>query len=874
MAQLTPMMQQYLELHEKVKDAILFFRLGDFYEMFFDDALTASRELEITLTGRDCGLEERAPMCGVPYHAAENYIVRLIEKGYKVAICEQVEDPKISKGIVKREIIRVISPGTINDGKLIHEKTNNFLMCIYYNMMDFGVAYVDVSTGEFYTSQISGAENSKGKLLDEIAKIRPSEIIINSVLYKDKLLIDKIEKTFDIYINVNQNKYFNLEKSVKVLKEHYNVYSMTSLGIEDCELCIKSSGALLTYLNETQMRVLTHINKLNKYIIEEYMAIDLSTRKNLELTENIRNRDKKGSLLNVLDKTETSMGGRRLKSWINQPLIDIEKINGRLNAVEILINDISILFGIGDILKKIYDLERLISKLSFGNCNARDILALKQSLCVIPSLKTILDKCDSKYLKYLNSRIDALVDVYRLIDVGISIDPPISIKEGNIIKDGYNEQVDEFRKINTSGKDYIIELELKEKESTGIKSLKIKYNKIFGYYIDVTKSNLHLVPDHYIRKQTLANSERYYTEELKEIENSILNSEEKIVNLEYELFIDIKNKILEEVNRIKATAECISIIDVLYSFAKVSYENNYVKPVVNDKDEILIYEGRHPVVEAMLPDNEYVPNSCELNCEDDRMIIITGPNMAGKSTFIRQVAIITLMTQIGCYVPAQQAKIGVVDRIFTRVGASDDLASGHSTFMVEMSEVANILKNATSKSLIILDEIGRGTSTYDGLGIAWSVIEYLTDKKLIGGKSLFATHYHELTQLETKMEGVKNYCIKVQESEDGVIFLRKIIAGSADQSYGIEVAKLAGLPDLVIHRSREILKYLEDNENKNNINSINEISISTKNENNDMNLFNYKEKLIIDELKTLPVEDMSPIELMNYIYDLKKRLQN
>ncbi len=869
MAGLTPMMQQYLEIHEQVKDAILFFRLGDFYEMFFDDAITASRELEITLTGKDCGLEERAPMCGVPYHASENYIAKLIEKGYKVAICEQVEDPKQAKGLVKREIVRVISPGTVNDGKLLQGKNNNFLMSIYYNMTDFGIGIVDVSTGEFRTSQVIRAKNPKEKLLDEIAKYKPSEMIVNTVLFKDKWLMENIEKRFDSYVNILQNKYFNLESSKDIIKEQFSVYSMTGLGIEADEYSIRASGALLTYLQETQMRALSHIDKLQRYVVDEYMAMDLSTRRNLELTENMRTNDKKGSLLEVLDKTQTSMGGRKLKDWIHQPIIDVENINYRLDAVGAILEDVSLQLKLEKDLKNIYDLERLISKISFGNCNGRDFLSLKNSLSMIPSLKETLSSLDSDYLQKLNTQLDPLEDIRDLIEKSIHPEPPISVKEGNIIRSGYNEEVDYYREINVSGKDFILNLENAEKEKTGIKSLKIKFNKVFGYYIEVTKTNLDLVPENYIRKQTLANAERYYTEELKDIESKILNAEEKVIDLEYDIFQEIRNIVLEGVQRVKKSAEIISIVDVLFSFAKVSYENNYVKPIVYSGDEILIYEGRHPVVENMMDKKDFVPNSVSLDCNDNRMLLITGPNMAGKSTFIRQVAIITLMAQIGCYVPAEKAKIGVVDRIFTRVGASDDLALGQSTFMVEMSEVSNILKNATHNSLIILDEIGRGTSTFDGLSIAWSVAEYIHDKEIIGGKALFATHYHELTQLEALLEGVKNYCIKVQENQDGVIFLRKIIPGSADQSYGIEVAKLAGLPEQVITRAREILMGLESSEDaKVPLRKTKELQHPKA----EVNLFNYQDKQIIEDLKALPIEDMSPIEVMNYVYNLKKKI--
>lgn len=869
MPQLTPMMQQYLEQHDKVKDAILFFRLGDFYEMFFDDAITASRELSITLTGRDCGLEERAPMCGVPYHAAENYIAKLIEKGYKVAICEQVEDPKAAKGIVKREIIRIISPGTIVQDKYLDNKNNNYLMSIYYNMVDFGISYVDLSTGEFCTTQKSDKENIMEDLMDEIGKINPSEIIINTILYKEQHFIKEIEKRYNIYVNVYPNKYFAYNTGIEKIKAQFNVYGISALGLEGDEFTIRSSGALLAYLDETQMSALKHIHTIHKYKTNDYMAIDMATRNNLELTKTMRLKDKVGSLLGIIDKTNTAMGGRKLKNWINEPLINVQLIKQRLDAVEVIFVDPILRDSLKEKLSGIYDLERLTGKIALGNCNARDLLSLKQSLEIIPSLKLILQNTNSSYMNAILEELDDLQDIVEIIHNGVHPDPPVSLKEGNLIKDGYNQQVDYYRNLTISGRDFILELENREKENTGIKSLKIKYNKVFGYYIDVTKSNLHMVPGHYIRKQTLANSERFYTEELKDTEDNILSAQDKIINLEYELFVNIKNNILAESSRIKKTSEIIAVIDVLYAYAQISFDNNYVKPDIYDGDEIIIYDGRHPVVENMLPQQEFVPNSCELDCGDQRLIILTGPNMAGKSTFIRQIALITLMAQIGCYVPASKAKIGVVDRIFTRVGASDDLAMGHSTFMVEMNEVSNILKNATGNSLVILDEIGRGTSTFDGLSIAWSVVEYLADKNKAGCKTLFATHYHELTQLENLITGVKNYSIKVQESQEGVIFLRKIIPGGADQSYGIEVAKLAGFPQEVIVRAREILSVLEQDESgfKNIKQS------STKDiEMDSVNLFNYQDKQIIDELKQMPIEEMTPMEVMNYIFNLKKKL--
>ncbi|NTW71299.1 MAG: DNA mismatch repair protein MutS [Eubacteriaceae bacterium] len=870
MEQLTPMMKQYLEIHEKVKDAILFFRLGDFYEMFFDDAITASRELEITLTGRDCGLEEKAPMCGVPYHAAEGYIARLIEKGYKVAICEQVENPRDAKGIVKRDIVQIISPGTVSDGKILKDRTNNYLMSIFYNMVDYGIAYLDVSTGEFYITQISGYEN-RSRIFDEIAKVNPSELLINTVLYKDKAVHDSIRRRSDAYINVLSNKYFELESSKEIIREKLHVYSLASLGIEDREFAVRAAGSLLRYLEETQKRSLVHIDRISHYEADKFMALDQATRNNLELVRTIRSNDKKGSLLGVLDKTETSMGGRKLRQWINEPLTDPAEINRRLDAVENIFSDVSVRERLKNILGRIYDLKRITGKLSFGSCNARDMIALKDSIKLIPDLKEILEESESSYLSELQRSTDSLTDIYELIERSIDPDGPISVKEGNLIRLGFNEEVDYYRNISVNSKELILKMEAAEKDRTGIKSLKIKYNKVFGYYIEITNTNLPNIPDNYIRKQTLSNCERFFTPELKELENKITGANEKLIEMEYDLFQEVRQEILKNVERIKGAAEQISVIDVLYSFAAVSYENSYVKPSVDDSDEIIIIDGRHPVVETMTGDSEFVPNSCELDRSDNRMIIITGPNMAGKSTYIRQIALITLMAQTGCFVPAAKARIGVCDRIFTRVGASDDLASGQSTFMVEMSEVSNILKNATSKSLVILDEIGRGTSTFDGLSIAWSVAEFLADQESMGCRTLFATHYHELTELEEVINGVRNYCIKVQEREEGVIFLRKIAAGSADKSYGIEVAKLAGLPGGVIKRAKELLLVLEEKENR--IRKVKKDKTADIQTEDRVNLFNYQDKLIMEEINNLPLEEMTPMEAMNYLNDLKKRLK-
>ncbi|SJZ34141.1 DNA mismatch repair protein MutS [Garciella nitratireducens] len=883
MAKLTPMMEQYLKIHDQVKDAILFFRLGDFYEMFFDDAILASKELEITLTGRDCGLEERAPMCGVPYHSAETYIAKLIEKGYKVAICEQVEDPSEAKGIVRREITRIISPGTVIDGEMLDDNKNNYLLCIYYEDEQFGLGVTDISTGEFMVSEI---QHSRSVLIDEIGKLNPSEIITNNSLYKNKELKNLIEEKLNIKINPYPNKYFNYKECEKKIKKHFHVYSLTSVDLDAYPIIVKAAGALIQYLEQTQKNALSHINQINRYAIEEYMLLDLSTRRNLELTETIRGKEKKGSLLWVIDKTLTSMGARLLRQWVEQPLLNKEQIQKRLDGVEEIYHDIVLRKELENLLKKVYDIQRLITRISYGNANARDLLSLKQSIGILPELKKILSKCNSALLKQIYDQLDTLEDIFSLINQGIIEDPPQTIKEGNIIKDGFNKEVDKYRDASRFGKQWIKKMEQEEKKKTGIKSLKIRFNKVFGYYIEVTKSNLHLVPDYFIRKQTLANSERYFTHELKEIEDKILGAEDKVVQLEYKIFQNIRERILSQIIRIQSSAKCIAFLDAIWSLATIAYENHYVKPVITNKDEIDIKEGRHPVVENMMDYSEFVPNDCKINCGNNRIMLITGPNMAGKSTYMRQVALIVLMAQIGSFVPAKQAKIGIVDRIFTRVGASDDLASGQSTFMVEMSEVSNILKNASKNSLVILDEIGRGTSTFDGLSIAWAVIEYINDKKYIGCKTLFATHYHELTVLEDQLEGVKNYSIAVKEENDNIVFLREIISGKTDQSYGIQVAKIAGLPDEVIKRSKEILNKLEfSDSNKKRFphekylktaitKERKEINTKNYNDNNHLTLFNYKYEEIIQKIKSLQLDRMTPIEIMNYMYKLQKNLKN
>ncbi|MGL4607325.1 MAG: DNA mismatch repair protein MutS, partial [Eubacteriaceae bacterium] len=755
MGSLTPMMVQYLQIHEEVPDALLFFRLGDFYEMFFDDAIKASKELEIALTGRECGLEERAPMCGVPYHAAQNYIVKLIEKGYKVAICEQVEDPKVAKGIVKREIIRVISPGTISEGNLLEEKKNNYLMSLYLENNQLGIASLDVSTGDFYVTEIKSPslENLLSQLKDEIGRLLPSEIILNPTFFKEPLALELVEKKFGILTSLYPEKYFKVMESTQRIIKQFQVFSLGALDLDKREHAIAAAGALLAYIDETQKRALNHIKHLSYYQNNDYMVLDLSTRRNLELTETIRGLEKKGSLLWVLDKTVTAMGGRTLRRWIEAPLINKESILKRQGSVEEFYNNPRSMNELKEALARVYDLERISGKIAFGTINPRDLLALKQSLEMLPRINLILETMEAKALLKIYDRKENLENVYTLIDNAIEENAPMTLKDGNVIKKGFHEEIDLLREASEKGHEWIRDLEIEEREKTGIKSLKIKYNRVFGYFIEITKSYLSQVPEEYIRKQTLANAERYFTPELKEKENKILGSKESLLRLETQLFQEIRDELLKEIQGIQKKAGEIAQLDALYALAAVAHKNNYIKPNINDGKIIEIEGGRHPVVEVFIGENQFIVNDCLLNDTDQKVMLITGPNMAGKSTFIRQVATIVLMAQIGSFVPAEAASIGIVDRIFTRVGASDDLASGQSTFMVEMTEVANILKNATDRSLVILDEIGRGTSTFDGISIAWAVVEQLWDKNAIGSKTLFATHYHELTELEVLKEG-------------------------------------------------------------------------------------------------------------------------
>ncbi|HEY9058951.1 MAG TPA: DNA mismatch repair protein MutS [Pseudobacteroides sp.] len=871
MATLTPMMQQYIDIKERYDDCILFFRLGDFYEMFFKDAQTASRELEITLTGRDCGQEEKAPMCGVPFHSAEGYIARLVNKGYKVAICEQVEDPAVAKGIVKRDVVRVVTPGTVIDSSMLDERKNNYLLSIYKSKDYFGIAAVDITTGEFSATSVSWG-NTIQKMMDEIAKYSPSEIIANRELCENKTIMSVIKNRFNSFVTCLGDESFSREKAEDKFCDKLG----EKCAGDSFNLPLIASGALLQYIEQTQKVSLHHIQDINLYRIEEFMVLDMSTRRNLELSETMREKSKKGTLLWALDKTMTSMGGRTIRRWVEQPLLNTSDINERLFAVSELKEKFMFRVEIRELLKRVYDIERLMGKVILGNVNCRDLVSLKNSMGQIPYIKELLKDFSASLIERKNNEIDLLQDVYELIENAIADEPPVSVKEGGIIKTGYNEEVDKYRNATTEGKTWIAALETSEREKTGIKNLKVGFNKVFGYFIEVTKSYFSLVPESYIRKQTLANCERYITPVLKEIEDTILGAEEKVVDLEYKLFLEVKDKIAGEIERIKRTANAIAEIDVLCSFAEVADRESYCFPVVDNGEKIEIVDGRHPVVEKMLEQGYFVPNDVNLDMSENRLAIITGPNMAGKSTYMRQTALIVLMAQIGSFVPAKSAKVGVVDRIFTRVGASDDLSAGQSTFMVEMSEMANILINATNKSLLILDEIGRGTSTFDGLSIAWAVIEYICDKNKLGSRTLFATHYHELTELEGKIGGIKNYCISVMEKGEDIVFLRKIIRGGADDSYGIQVARLAGLPQAVLSRAKEILKELEDADiNKK------EMRIRKKNLPIDgqMNLFSVKPENkgfqeVIEELKTVDVSALTPLDALNVIYKLQQKLRN
>ena len=881
LSQLSPMMQHYMETKKEYPDCVLFYRLGDFYEMFFDDALTVSKELEITLTGKDCGLSERAPMCGVPFHAVDSYLYRLVQKGYKVAIAEQMEDPKQAKGLVKREVIRVVTPGTITSSQVLDETKNNYLMGIVYMDGIYGISTADISTGDFMVTEV----DSDRELFDEINKFSPSEIICNNAFYMSGVDMDGLKNRYQVVISSLDSRFFGEESCRRILMEHFKVGALVGLGLEDYATGIIAAGAVMQYIYETQKSTLEHITTVTPYSTGQYMVIDTSTRRNLELVETMREKQKRGTLLWVLDKTKTAMGARLLRACIEQPLIHRDEIIRRQNAVEELNMNYISREEICEYLNPIYDLERLIGRISYKTANPRDLIAFRSSLEMLPYIKRILGEFNSELLAELGRELDPLQDIFRLIGDAIVEEPPITVREGGIIKDGYNQEADKLRQAKTEGKNWLAELEAREKEKTGIKTLKVKFNKVFGYYFEVTNSFKDQVPDYYIRKQTLTNAERFTTDELKQLEDIIMGAEEKLVSLEYDLFCEVRDKIGAEVIRIQKTAKSIAGIDVFCSLSVVATRRNYVKPSINDKGVIQIKNGRHPVVEQMMRDDMFVANDTFLDNGKNRLSVITGPNMAGKSTYMRQVALIVLMAQLGSFVPAQEADIGICDRVFTRVGASDDLASGQSTFMVEMTEVANILRNATRNSLLVLDEIGRGTSTFDGLSIAWAVIEHISNSKLLGAKTLFATHYHELTELEGTIAGVKNYCIAVKEQGDDIVFLRKIVRGGADKSYGIQVAKLAGVPDSVIARAKEIAEELSDADITARAKEIAEISSNItqhkavpKPDEVDMQQLSFfdtvKDDDIIRELDSLELSTMTPLDAMNTLYRLQTKLKN
>ena len=875
---LSPMMQHYVATKEEYKDCILFYRLGDFYEMFFDDAVKVSRELELTLTGKDCGLEERAPMCGIPYHAADTYINRLVEKGYKVAICEQMEDPKQAKGIVKREVVRVVTPGTTLDAQGLDESKNNYIMCIVCVGDSFGISLADISTGECMVTEL----DKERKLLDEINKFMPAEIICNQAFLVSGVDTEDLRSRLGICINPLEDWYFDDDLCRRTLTEHFHTSTIEGLGIADYESGTIAAGALFQYLYETQKSDMAHMTSLTPYVTDRFMLIDSSSRRNLELVETLREKQKRGSLLWVLDKTKTAMGARLLRSYVEQPLIDAEEIEGRLSAVEALCDQAMIRDEIREYLQPVYDLERLISRISYQSANPRDLISFKTSLQMLPFLKQLLHSFPDGMLKKLDDELDDLSDLQELIEAAIEDEPPFAMKEGGIIKDGYNETVDKYRNAKKEGKQWLSELEASEREKTGIRTLKVKFNKVFGYYIEVTNSFKDQVPDYYTRKQTLTNAERFITPKLKELEDVILGAEDRLYALEYELFCKVRDAVAKEVVRIQRTAHAIAKLDVFASLSFVAGHNQYVRPKLNTKGVIDIKDGRHPVVERMIPNDMFISNDTFLDNQDHRLSIITGPNMAGKSTYMRQTALIVLMAQIGSFVPAREADIGICDRIFTRVGASDDLASGQSTFMVEMTEVANILRNATSRSLLILDEIGRGTSTFDGLAIAWAVIEHVADPKLLGAKTLFATHYHELTELEGKLPGVHNYCIAVKEKGDDIVFLRKIVRGGADKSYGIQVARLAGVPESILKRAKELVEQLSDADITAAVKDLAAAGAGKKPavscddmDMQQMSLFDtVQDDSIIEEIRELDISNLTPMDALNTLYRLQNKINN
>lgn len=877
-AKLSPMMEQYVATKEKYKDCILFYRLGDFYEMFFDDAILASKELEITLTGKDCGMEERAPMCGIPFHAADTYINQLVKKGYKVAIGEQVEDPKLAKGLVKREVIRIVTPGTNLSSESLEESKNNYLMCISYVGKNYGISVTDLSTGVFKTCQIQQAE----KVVDEINKFQPSEVLYQASVEQVEEIHAVCER-LQVSHTEAPDYYFNLETDEETLKRQFHINSIEGLGLKDSPACVASCGALMQYLHETQMSSLSHINHIETYSVDSFMILDSATRRNLELTETLRDKQKRGSLLWVLDKTKTAMGARKLREFVEQPLLYKDAIEKRLDAIEAINKELIVREELREYLNTIYDLERLLTRIALKTANPRDLLAFKTSIQYLPDIYNLLRKLPCERINEIYEDYDSLEDLYDLLEQAIVEEPPVSIKEGGIFKQGYRDEIDELRLAKTECKTWLADLESKEREKTGIKGLKIKYNKVFDYYFEVTNSFKSLVPDYFIRKQTLVNAERFTTDELNTLSGKILGAEDKLYALEYDCYVELREKLAAALVRVQKMAGYIAELDALCSLAYVADKNNYVRPSLNTDGVIDIKGGRHPVVEKMLANDSFVENDTYLNNAESRISIITGPNMAGKSTYMRQTALITLMAQIGSFVPAESANIGLCDRIFTRVGASDDLASGQSTFMIEMNEVANILRNATKDSLLILDEIGRGTSTFDGLSIAWAVVEYIADPNILGAKTLFATHYHELTELEGKLSSVNNFCIAVQEEGDDIVFLRKIIKGGADRSYGIQVARLAGVPEPVLKRAREICNELIDSDITTKVKDIDikpalseqpKIKETRSSDYEQLSLFSSPvEMTIANELKTMDLNNMTPIKAMLYLQELQERLK-
>lgn len=877
-AKLSPMMEQYVATKEKYKDCILFYRLGDFYEMFFDDAILASKELEITLTGKDCGMEERAPMCGIPFHAADTYINQLVKKGYKVAIGEQVEDPKLAKGLVKREVIRIVTPGTNLSSESLEESKNNYLMCISYVGKNYGISVTDLSTGVFKTCQIQQAE----KVVDEINKFQPSEVLYQAGVEQVEEIHAVCER-LQVSHTEAPDYYFNLETDEETLKRQFHINSIEGLGLKDSPACVASCGALMQYLHETQMSSLSHINHIETYSVDSFMILDSATRRNLELTETLRDKQKRGSLLWVLDKTKTAMGARKLREFVEQPLLYKDAIEKRLDAIEAINKELIVREELREYLNTIYDLERLLTRIALKTANPRDLLAFKTSIQYLPDIYNLLRELPCERINEIYEDYDSLEDLYDLLEQAIVEEPPVSIKEGGIFKQGYRDEIDELRLAKTECKTWLADLESKEREKTGIKGLKIKYNKVFDYYFEVTNSFKSLVPDYFIRKQTLVNAERFTTDELNTLSGKILGAEDKLYALEYDCYVELREKLAAVLVRVQKMAGYIAELDALCSLAYVADKNNYVRPSLNTDGVIDIKGGRHPVVEKMLANDSFVENDTYLNNAESRISIITGPNMAGKSTYMRQTALITLMAQIGSFVPAESANIGLCDRIFTRVGASDDLASGQSTFMIEMNEVANILRNATKDSLLILDEIGRGTSTFDGLSIAWAVVEYIADPNILGAKTLFATHYHELTELEGKLSSVNNFCIAVQEEGDDIVFLRKIIKGGADRSYGIQVARLAGVPEPVLKRAREICNELIDSDITTKVKDIDiKPALSEHPKKKEARSSDYEqlslfsspvEMTIANELKTMDLNNMTPIKAMLYLQELQERLK-